>query len=113
MASISITGQIVLNDHAQESIENLLKDMHKPVLHAQADGIQVRWHDPEKPGDKNGAFIEDLIKLAIVRIQYKDDILPCHENQKAIQKLVEALHILEVRARKRREQGIEGTDQPN
>lgn len=78
-------------------------------------GFSVNWQDgPLMMGgvrrDPNGAFVEDLIKVSINRIQfYQDSRFSCRENAIAITKLEEALHRLHDRTERRTEEGVEGT----
>lgn len=84
---------------------------------SQAKGVQINWQngplgigaDRKEP---NGAFVEEVIQIAVDRINfYNDSKFRCRENSLAVTKLEEALHWLNFRTSRRTEQGIEGTHQ--
>lgn len=81
-----------------------------------ARGVQITWQNgPLANADgtrkePNGAFVEEVIQIAIDRIEfYNDSKFRCRENSLAITKLEEALHWLNSRTARREKQGIEGT----
>lgn len=80
-----------------------------------ARGIEVNWQDGplgtgENRKEPNGAFVEELIQIAVDRINfYNDSKFRCRENSLAVTKLEEALHWLNARTSRRTEQNIEGT----
>lgn len=85
---------------------------------SQARGVQINWQNgPLATSDggrkePNGAFVEEVIQIAIDRINfYNDSKFRCRENSLAITKLEEALHWLNARTSRREAQGIEGTHQ--
>jgi len=57
--------------------------------------------------------VEQDIQQAISRITGMNESPPCTENQVAIQMLEAALFWLNERTRKRKEQGVEGTNKPH
>ena len=82
----------------------------------------IRWqsgqviHDesPEVNGDSiprpNGATIEDILILTMVRLRgFNAGPARCRENSLAITKIEEALHWLDARTKRRRDDGTEGT----
>lgn len=80
-----------------------------------ARGVKVNWQNGPllKDGERkepNGAFVEEVIQIAIDRINfYNDSKFRCRENSLAVTKLEEALHWLNARTSRRIESGIEGT----
>ena len=88
--------------------EDIIADMDLPTFYANC--LHVTWHNPDL-GD--GIFVEDLIELAIARLYYLNDMLPCEENTTAIRSLIDALSQLNTRVVKRHEQGLAGTDVPH
>lgn len=80
-------------------------------------GIDIRWQNgplgaPDAPDRRqpNGAFVEDVIKAAIQRIEfYNETQFRCRENSLAITKLEEAVHWLNARTARRTAEGTEGT----
>lgn len=84
---------------------------------SSATGVSVQWQDgPLGTGEdrksKNGAFVEDLIEIAIDRLEFfNSSKFRCRENSLAITKLEEALHWLNARTSRRTVAGIEGTHQ--
>lgn len=82
-----------------------------------ARGIQIRWQNGPlgRDGNRvppNGAFVEDVITIAIDRLNfYNESKFRSRENSLAITKLEEALHWLNHRTARREKQGIEGTHQ--
>jgi hypothetical protein len=85
--------------------------------HSSGRGIEVTWQDGPLAVDgvrrePNGAFVEDVIAIALDRIEfYNDGQFRCRENSLAITKLEEALHWLDHRTRDREARGVEGTHQ--
>lgn len=75
--------------------------------HAVDTVIQFQ-HGPIGENGLNGVQNEDVLRLLIVRLQVLNERFPCRENSIAITKLEEALLWLELRTRRRREQGVEG-----
>lgn len=59
------------------------------------------------------ADVEVKIQGVIEEITQKNKILPCTENQVALQMLEAALYWLNERTRKRKEQQVEGTNKPH
>jgi len=58
----------------------------------------------------NGCRIEDVIDVALARLeQYQDGPLACLENEEAIRNLLQAKYAMELRVRRRREQGVLNT----
>lgn len=78
-------------------------------------GIHVLWQNGPLTVDgerlePNGAFVEDVIAVAVQRLEhYQDSEFRCRENALAITKLEEALHWLDHRTRDRVARGVEGT----
>ena len=81
-------------------------------------GIHVAWQDGPLAVDgarrePSGAFVEDVIRVAIDRIEwYNAGQFRCRENSLAITHLEEALHWLWSRTRDREDRGVEGTHTP-
>lgn len=80
-----------------------------------ANGFVIHWQDGPLNVDgirkePNGAFVEDVIKAAIGRLEfYNESKFKCRENSLAITKLQEALHWLNARTTNRENRGVEGT----
>lgn len=81
-------------------------------------GLSIHWQDgPLANADgtrkaPNGAFVEDVIQIAIDRLNFfNNSKFRCRENSIAITKLEEALHWLNARTDRRVKQGIERTHQ--
>src|SRR5712692_9471530 len=79
-------------------------------------GIDIQFQDgPIQEYGTNGTTNEEIIQLIIDRISSLNDMLDgkyrCRENSLAITKLEEAKMWLEHRTQKRKERGVEGTDQ--
>ena len=77
-------------------------------------GYKVEFQfGPVKEHGRNGAQVEDLIKVAISRVNYLNEKheggkFRCRENSLAVTKLEEALLWLRARTALREEQGVEG-----
>lgn len=84
---------------------------------SQARGVQIDWQNGPLAVDgvrkePNGAFVEEVIQIAVDRINfYNDSKFRCRENSLAVTKLEEALHWLNSRTSRREASGIEGTHQ--
>ena len=82
---------------------------------SEARGVRINWQNgPLGIGanrkEPNGAFVEEVIQIAIDRINfYNDSKFRCRENSLAVTKLEEALHWLNARTSRRTNAGIEGT----
>lgn len=77
-----------------------------------AAGISIEWQNGPMttPEDQNGAFVIDVIQIAIDRINfYNDSKFRCRENSLAVTKLEEAIHWLESRRTRRAQEGILGS----
>ena len=75
-------------------------------------GIDVAWQDGPlgAQSEPSGAFVEDVIRVAIDRIEwYNEGQFRCRENSLAITHLEEAMHWMWARTRDREERGVEGT----
>ena len=78
-------------------------------------GFAISWQNgPLGRGDgrrePNGAFVEDIIAAAIVRIDfYQESKFACIENAKALAALRSALTQLETRTHQREARRVEGT----
>ncbi len=71
------------------------------------DGPLGRGTQRRKP---NGAFVEDVIRIAIARIRfYQGGKFQCQENEDALVHLESALQRLRDRTQRRETQGVEGT----
>ena len=91
---------------------------------AKGNGVEVTWQngslgavdDPERQ-EPNGAFVEDLLTIALNRLNFyqttADGSVASVENRSAIESIEKALYYLEKRTRRRTEQGVEGTHQGN
>lgn len=78
--------------------------------------LYIRWQNGPLPTPElqNGAFVEDLIKIAISRINYYNSTkFECDENHAAVECLTEALVHLQKRTARRTHQGVEGTYEGN
>lgn len=61
--------------------------------------------------EKNGVFIEDLIILAITKLESYQKDLPCRENALAITKLEESIQWLTSRKAEREVRGVYGKEE--
>ena len=83
----------------------------------QGNGFTISWQNghlgngmPEGLKLPNGAFVEDVIKASIERLEfYQDSKFACEENALALNNLRAALANLDSRTKKRIERGVEGT----
>jgi len=79
---------------------------------SDATGVSIQWQNGPMatPDDQNGAFVIDVIQIAIDRIKfYNESKFRCRENSLAITKLEESIHWLESRRTRRRDEGILGS----
>lgn len=80
-----------------------------------ATGIDIQWQNGplgrgEDRQEPNGAFVETVIKAAVLRLQhYNESKFRCRENSLAITHLEEALHWLKARTEDREAREVEGT----
>ena len=78
-------------------------------------GFTISWQNgplgqEEDRLEPNGAFVEDVIEAAINRIEvYQDSEFACTENAMALGNLKLALKALELRTKRRTQEGTEGT----
>lgn len=75
-------------------------------------GVSIQWQNGpiDATNEQNGAFVIDVIQIAIDRINfYNDSKFRCRENSLAITKLEEAIHWLDSRRTRRAEEGILGS----
>lgn len=98
-------------------------DEHKRPAGGYVDGIgiSINWQDgplgaPDDPNrmDPNGAFVEDVIRIALARLEfYQIGQFQCSENAEAIEYLRGALQALNHRTERRTKAGVEGTHDGN
>ena len=99
-------------DRHTDRLTIVSQDPYAPELQA-VDTLQFQ-HGPIQENGINGVQNEDVIKGLILRLQaLNQPPHNCRENSLAITKLEEALHWLEHRTKLRREQGVEGTNEPH
>ena len=85
---------------------------------AMGTGFHINWqHRPLGQGEDaapaEGAFIEDIINVLILRTQfYQDSAFACQENEDTLTGLSMALESQRARTRSRRGRGVEGTANP-
>ena len=78
-------------------------------------GYRIDWQDgplgrDEERQDPNGAFVEEIIKAAIDRLEfYQRSKFACSANHQAIEALQTALTSLQNRTANREARGVEGT----
>lgn len=78
-------------------------------------GLDIEWqYGPLGRGkdrkEPNGAFVEDVIQAAVVRLEfYQDSQFHCLENAIALGHLHSALEVLHERTRTREKREVEGT----
>lgn len=78
-------------------------------------GISIQWQNgplavTENGLEQNGAIVEDLILIAIDRINfYNNSKFRCRENSLAVTKLEEAVQWLHSRLNRREEEGTENS----
>ncbi len=83
--------------------------------HVTAAGLSITWQDgPLGRGEDrkapNGAFVETVIAAALQRIEfYQASRFACVENATAIDKLKQALEVLDRRTKDREKRDVEGT----
>lgn len=63
--------------------------------------------------DHDGTTNEEVLKVLIERVSYLNHKLPCKENEIALKALREAFAVLNARTKIRRQQNVEGTNQPH
>lgn len=78
------------------------------------EGFTVSWQNGPLKGTptakRNGAFVEDLIKASVARLEhYQLSDFACEENAEALDHLNKALAALNRRTQKRVDRGVEGT----
>ena len=81
-------------------------------------GFSVNWQaGPLQGKPANGAFVEDLITADIQRLEFYQEAgegrFACAENEVAINLLKSARYVLQGRTKRRRAQGVEGTNAPH
>ncbi len=79
--------------------------------YATGTGISIQWQDGPVPKDgaPSGAFVEDLIEIAIARLEhYQLSRFACDTNASALDSLREALASLHARTAERTARGVEG-----
>lgn len=80
-------------------------------------GFTISWQNGplgrgEERLEPNGAFVEDVIKAALGRLEYyQRSPFACQENANAVESLKDALRFLEDRTRRREDRQAEGTHQ--
>jgi hypothetical protein len=96
--------------------ENLDDDKCNPAGgHYRSKGIEINWQNgPLGRGNdhiaSNGAFVENVIEAAIVRISYyQDSKFACFENEQALRHLQMAAAWLDKRTKDREARAVEGT----
>lgn len=94
---------------------NLDQDGNPAGGETTGTGIIIHWQDGPlmvdgRRADPNGAFVEDVIKAAIGRIEfYQDSRFHTLHNAVALGNLRAALEALDERTRDRTDRGVEGT----
>lgn len=80
-------------------------------------GFTIAWQNGplnEPGGGRNGAFVEDITKAAIDRIEYyQASRFACDENAEALEHLRAALFAMNKRTNRRVAAGTEGTHRGN
>ena len=78
---------------------------------SESKWLRVDWQDgPIGKYGRNGAVIEDLVNLAIARLEfYQDSDFASTENREAINALARARMFLDSRTADRVRRGVEGT----
>lgn len=87
-------------------------------------GATISWQNgplgrigTDERKEPNGAFVEDIIHMAIGRLEFyqtaSDGKFACEENQEAIKALYEAADLLETRTKRREAARTEGTHEGN
>ena len=75
---------------------------------SHSTGVTIIWDEIGQ-----GARPETVLRMTLERIQYLDEILSCSENKKILYHLELAIEWEEIRSRRRKDQGIEGTLVPH
>ncbi|MBC1523743.1 hypothetical protein HB884_05925 [Listeria booriae] len=74
--------------------------------------VQVKWQDGViSENGINGAQVNDVMEVALSRLQELNKQFPCRENSIAITKLEEAIMWQDKRTADRLKRGVEGTYQ--
>lgn len=91
--------------------DNFEKDGMPAGGFVRSTGMEIDWQDgPLTENPRNGAFVEEVIEAAIVRIEYyQDSKFHCLENAVALGHLYAALEALHERTRERTDRGVEGS----
>ena len=79
--------------------------------YSKGTGLALTWQaGPVEDGKPNGAFIEDLIRTAIHRLEwYQSGEFACEENAQTIEHLQAALQTQMNRTKDRIKRNVEGT----
>ena len=97
--------------HVQRLIDAITVDDAKL---GALDWIKVRWQSgPVAEYGVNGAQVQDVIRVAMERLDQLNRELPCRENRLALASLREAVMDLDERTRARRAQDVEGLKVPH
>lgn len=105
----------IATPYSHIEIENLTEDGNPAGGHVSSVGIDIFWQSGplgrgEDRKERNGAFVEDLLYIAISRLSYyQESRFKSDFNANAIEYLEKALACLHCRTAEREERGVEGT----
>ena len=122
----TINGWTIRNCNRQSTKEKMMGGMMKSEHWTDQDGnpaggttygrgFTIGWQNGPLGSGKdrrepNGAFVEDIIRAAIHRIEfYQGSRFVCRSNANALEHLTSALDHLNARTRDREDRGVEGT----
>lgn len=87
---------------------------------ALARGVVISWQDgplgrdpEERARNRNGAFVETVLEMAVSRLEFYQTVgdgrFACEENERAIDRVYQAIAALNERTARRERAGTEGT----
>lgn len=114
VSAVAHDGRMAQNDiHERHDLDDLGRPAGGVTV---GRGFTIAWQNGplvDASGQRqepNGAFVEDVIRAAIGRIEhYESGQFACAENREALDHLTGALSALDQRTQRRMDQGVEGT----
>lgn len=79
---------------------------------SQGTGYTISWQNGpiKESGGINGAFVENVLRSVVNRLEYyQDSKFACEANETALAHIDSALKALEERTKERESRGVEGT----
>ena len=116
------TGGYAVDGDAESNHGELLVDFnyHKAEVPVRGtiktDRFRIRWQDGplnrERKGKPNGAFVEDVLEVCKIRLQfYQDSPFGCIENAEAIEHIQHAIDAMTKRRDDRAARGVLGKNE--